>query len=426
MLSIVTRTLRLVAARWPVLLAWYLAGWLARYLFIELAAYFGATSALLGFLILPLAILSRLGSYIAMFLVLRGAMPAFQSVSDKDADAIDRTPRTDARQRVVDIFLVSILPFFAFYAAWQLLKDDTQEYASAALANVNFFAEGPAPTGNVLDLQLDAWTIAVIVVAFAGRFLIKRYSSKLPRWTNLVAVYLESVWVFLTLFLISNYTTTIQEWIGSRAAIQWYDAVKAAAFSLFAPFGWIWSGIEWAVTETGALILLPLAWLTLAGIVYGRALTKPTITYRPGHRVYTGVRDRVAALPSGVRSRLKDVGDDVTGRWRPLVNAFLLIWRAGVVPMALFVLGYTVIEAASGWLLFAGVRLIGPHDLNSWWMNFDDILVFVVGVILEPLRLCLIAAAYDFCLRKLEERREAADALPAAPPTAPAAPAAPA
>ncbi|MCS5720106.1 hypothetical protein N1027_18400 [Herbiconiux sp. CPCC 205763] len=427
MLSIVTRTLRLVAARWPVLLAWYLAGWLARYLFIELAAYFGATSALLGFLILPLAILARLGSYIAMFLVLRGSMPAFQSVSDKDADAIDRTPRTEARQRVVDIFLVSILPFFAFYAAWQLLKDDTQQYASAALANVNFFAEGPAPTGNVLDLQLDGWSIAVIIIAFAGRFLIKRYSAKLPRWTNLVAVYLESVWVFLTLFLISTYTTGIQEWIGSRAAIQWYETVKADVFSLFAPFGWIWNGIEWAINETGALVLLPLAWLTLAGIVYGRALAKPTIAYRPGHRYYTGVRDRVAALPNGVRRRLKDVGDDVTGRWRPLANAFLLIWRAGVVPMALFVLGYTVIEAASGWLLFAGVRLIGPHDLNSWWMNFDDILVFVVGVILEPVRLCLIAAAYDFCLRKLEERREAADAAgAAAAPGAAAAGAAPA
>jgi hypothetical protein len=421
-LSIVTRTLRLVAARWPVLLAWFLAGWLARYLLIEVAAYFGATSALLGFLILPLAILARLGSYIAMFLVLRGSMPAFQSVSDQGADAIDRTPRSEARQRVVDIFLVSILPFFAFYAAWQLLKEDTQAYATAALANVNPFADGPAPTANVLELQLDGWTIAVIVLAFVGRFLIKRYREKLPRWTNLVAVYLESVWVFLTLFLISTYTTGFQSWVSSRAAIQWYDDVKAAVFSVFAPLGWVWTGIEWAVTETGALILLPLAWLTLAGIVFGRALAKPTIAYRPEHRYYAGVRDRVAALPDGVRRRLKDVGDDVTGRWRPLANAFLLIWRAGVVPMGLFVLGYTVIEAASGWLLFAGVRLIGPHELNSWWMNFDDILIFVVAVILEPLRICLIAAAYDFCLRKLEERREAADAVPVSP-VSPAAPA---
>jgi hypothetical protein len=404
-LSIVTRTLRLVAARWPALVAWFLAGWLARYLLIELAAFFGASSALAGLLIMPLAILARLGSYIAMFLVLRDAMPAFQSVGGKGDDAIDRTTPSGRRQRVAEIFLVSILPFFAFYAAWKLLAQDTQQYAQAALANINPFAAGPAPTANVLDLQLDVATVAVIVVAFAGRFLLKRYSAKLPKWTNLIAVYLEAVWVYLTVLLISTYTAQFQEWVATRAATQWYESVKAAVFSVFAPLGWAWNGVEWAVNEAGALVLLPLAWLTLAGIVYGRALAQPTLGYRPSHRLYTGVRERLAALPGGVVRRAKDVGNDLTGRWRPLANAFLLIWRAGVVPMGVFVLAYTVLEAASTWLLLAGVRLIGPHDLHGWWMNFDDILVFVVNLVLEPLRVALIAAAYDFCLRKLEERR---------------------
>jgi hypothetical protein len=33
-------------------------------------------------------------------------------------------------------------------------------------------------------------------------------------------------------------------------------------------------------------------------------------------------------------------------------------------------------------------------------------LSFVVSVLVEPVRIALIAAAYDFCLRRLEERRE--------------------
>ncbi|MDO9398504.1 MAG: hypothetical protein Q7T71_18320 [Herbiconiux sp.] len=411
MLSVVSRTLRLVAARWPVLLAWFLAGWLARYLLIEVAAFFGATSALAGLLILPLAILARLGSYIAMFLCLRADMPAFQDARRAGVDAVDRTPAGKPRQRVAEIFLISILPFFAFYAAWQLLEDDVVDYASAALQNINPFTDDELPTGNVLDIAFDGWTVAAIVVAFVGRFLIKRYAEKLPKWTNLVAVYLESVWVFLTLFLISNYTSEFQGWIDTRAAAQWYESTKDDVFAFFAPIGWVWSGVEWLIAETGGLILLPLAWLTLAGIVFGRALTAPKIGFRPTHRIYTGVRQRVSALPAGVVRRAKDVGDDLLGRWRPLVSAFLLIWRAGVVPMGLFVLSYTVLEAAGNWLLLAGVRLIGPHDLHAWWMNFDDIMVFVVSVLLEPLRLCLIAAAYDFCLRRLEERREAADAV---------------
>ncbi|WP_291054071.1 hypothetical protein [Herbiconiux sp.] len=408
MLSVLTRTLRLVAARWPVLLAWFLAGWLVRYALIEVAAFAGASSALLGLLILPLAVLARLGSYIAMFLALRDDMPAFRRVDASGLGTLEQ-PAAGGRQRVSDIFLVSILPFFAFYAAWKLLGADVKSYAESALGNMNPFADGPSPTAAVLNLQLDAGTLATIVVAFSGRFLIKRYAKSLPKWTNLVAVYLEAVWVFLTLFLISNYTAGFQAWVSSRAAIQWYEQLKAAAFAVFAPFGWLWNGVEWAINEAGALMLFPLAWLTLAGIVYGRALTTPKIAYRPTHRYYTGVRDRVVALPNGVRTRLKDVGADLTDRWRPLAGAVLLIWRAGVVPMGLFVLAYTVLDAAGTWLLLAGVRLIGPHDLYGWWMNFDDILVFVVSVLLEPLRLCLIAAAYDFCLRRLEERREAAD-----------------
>ena len=81
MFSIVTSTLRLAASRWPVLLALYLAGWLARYLVIEVAALVGTTDALTAFLIMPVAILARLASFIGMFLVLRPGMPAFDDLA---------------------------------------------------------------------------------------------------------------------------------------------------------------------------------------------------------------------------------------------------------------------------------------------------------------------------------------------------------
>ncbi|RFA21035.1 hypothetical protein [Subtercola boreus] len=412
MFSILTRTLRLVAARWPQLLAWYLTGWLARYLLIELAAFFGATSALMGLLLMPLAILARLGSYIAMFLVLRPALPGFVSLRDKGEDAVDRTTAGTAdapRQRLYDILLVSILPFFAFYAAWQLLKDDTQAYAQAALKNIDFFA-GSAPN-SVLSIEFSPVSVGVIVLAFAGRFLIKRYSDRLPRWTNLVAVYLEAVWVYLTLFLITNYQQGFQTWLADRQAMRWLDDTRQAIVGVFAPFETIYNAVQWAINETGGLVLLPLAWLTLAGIVYGRALAAPRVRLRePRNRLYTGARTRFNALPPAVSNRLKDLGADWAGRWRPFADALLLIWRAGVVPMGIFILGYTVLESASAWLDFAAVRIIGPHDLGSWWMNFDQILSFVVDVIVEPLRLCLVAAAYNFCLVKLEERREVAAA----------------
>ena len=414
MFSIITQTLRLVAARWPVLLAWYLAGWLGRYLLIEVAATFGATSALVGLLIMPLAVLARLASFIGMFLVLRSAMPSFSDLKERGLDDVDRTTETRGRaSRVYDIFLVSILPFFAFYAAWQFLGQDTIAYAQSALSKINPFADDYEPGGAVFDLRFDWVSATVIVLAFTGRYLIKKHQPKLPKWAPIIAVYLEAVWVYLTVFLISNSRAEVDNWIQSRAAVEWYENLRADLTAAVAPIGWAWSGVEWVVAEAGGLLLLPLAWLALAGIVYGRALAAEPVVLRPRGRYYDSARSRYAALPSAVTRRFTDIGSDFLGRFKPLGNALVLIWRAGVVPMGVFVLAYTVLEAATDWGFLAGVQLIGAHDLQSWWMNIDKILGFGIDALIEPLRICLIAAGYDFCLRKLEERREAAAVSPA-------------
>jgi hypothetical protein len=424
-LSILVQTLRLAAARWPVLLAWYLAGWLTRYLVIELASTLGSQNALLGFLVMPLATLARLASFIGMFLALRGVMPSFSDMKDRGVDAIDRTTDEPAKPgRVYDILLVSILPFFAFYAAWKFLAEDVAQYSERSLEKIDFFS-GDGAAGAVLNLQADALTISIIVLAFVGRFLLKRYQEMLPRWTSLVTVYLEAVWVYLTLSVIGQYSAKWDAWVSSRAAVAAVADVKTAVSSWFAPLGWVWSGVEWIIAEAGGLMLLPLAWLALAGVVFGRALAAGAIAYRPSNRYYVGVRSRVTALPQGVLRRLGDVGGDFVERWKPLANALVLMWRAGVVPLGLYVLAYTAIEAASAWAFLGVIQVVGPHELGRWWMNLASIYSFGIDSLIEPLRICLVAAGYDFCLRRLEERREAvgraagASASPDRPVTAP-------
>jgi hypothetical protein len=400
-------------------LACYLAGWLGRYLIIEVAAFFGSTDALVAFLIMPLAILARLASFIAMFLVLRPGMPAFVELAATGADSIDRTtePVPKPRPSLQDLFLASILPFFAFYAAWQFLHEDTLQYAAAALEKINPFADVDNSAG-VLNLQLTWASGAAIVIAFTGRYLLKRYSSRLPRWTAVVTVYLEAVWVYLTLFLISSYRADVDSWFASRKASYWVMDLRSTVGEFFAPIGLAWDGVAWAIGEAGALVLLPVAWLALAGIVYGRALTSlPLVIRVPKNQYVQGVATRYARVPKGVSRRFADVGGDFVSRWKPLANALTLVWRAGVVPMGIFVLAYTVLEAAAGWLAFGAIRLVGPHDLEQWWMNVDGSLIFAIDVVLEPLRVCLIAAAYDYCLRRLGERREAVAV--AADPVAP-------
>jgi len=211
---------------------------------IEVAAFAGTTDALVAFLIMPIAILARLASFIAMFLVLRAGMPAFGHLAANGEDAIDRTtdPAEKTAPSLQDLFLASILPFFAFYAAWQFLQEDTLQYAASALAKINPFADEDNSAG-VLNLQLTWASGAAILIAFTGRYLLKRYSDRLPRWTAIVTVYLEAVWVYLTLFLISVYRGDVDSWIANRAAVHWVADLRQTVGDVFAPLGVVWDAI---------------------------------------------------------------------------------------------------------------------------------------------------------------------------------------
>jgi hypothetical protein len=411
-LSTLTETLRLLGRRWPQLLAWFLAGWLARYLLIELAAYAASTFALAGLLIMPLAILARLVSFVAMFLVLRDDMPSLRRV------AADPLPQTGAERRAafLDAVLVSILPFFAFYYAWGLLKADMDEYARRAIDVYTFHA------GEFLDpdrlsytemseLRFDILTVGIIVLAFAGRWALKRWRANLPKWTSIVGVYLEAVWVFMSVFLISGLLGSFSSWVESRQAMVWLADAREWLAQFAAPLAWIWDAVLWAVGEVGGLILQPLAWLAIAGVIYGRAVAARRVALPIGERA-DAVRLRYSKISTRVRRRLGDFWVDLTGRFRPIGRAFALIWQAGAIPMGVFILSYTVVIALQGWLSWGLTRVIGPHDLDDFWLLIDSLLVLTVAVLTEPLRIAVVAAAYDHALGALAPREQAMQEAP--------------
>ena len=112
--GMLTTTVRTLAHSWPALLAWFLAGWTARLLILRFAGWVGNDLPLLGQLILPLAVIARLASYVAMFLVLRDALP---NAGQSDAAA----PRESFLRRWGTAISAAILPFFVIYAAWGMV-----------------------------------------------------------------------------------------------------------------------------------------------------------------------------------------------------------------------------------------------------------------------------------------------------------------
>ncbi|MGZ8804290.1 MAG: hypothetical protein ACXWZG_03185 [Microbacterium sp.] len=391
---------QLLWRHWPALFALYLAGTLGRYVALEVAGFVGAYSAIGGALLFPLAILARLVALVAMLLVLRDGMVQLGVLAPIP------TGRTERRRVFVDALLAGILPFVAFYAAWGYLREDAAAYFSRLLeVNTGLIAEevlgGAERAGDaaVGELSFGPITIAIILAAFAGRWLWKRYRARLPKPLAAIAVYLEVLWVYLSVTLIADALNLVTAWVQSRQAIMWLGDLREWVGAQLAPVAWAWDAVEWLLGEVGGIVLLPIAWLTIAGVIYGQAVAPQTA--RLGGAVVTRARARLDTLPSRLRARLRDVWSDLMSRFQPIGRALLLMWRAGPVLIGSYILLFTVLLALDAALELGISRVIGPQELGGFWMVNAPLIFLLVPLMIEPLRVVLVAAAYDAVIGRL-------------------------
>ncbi|MDR6866805.1 hypothetical protein J2Y69_001404 [Microbacterium resistens] len=403
MLTVLASTGRVLRMHWPALVAWFLGGILARYAGIQLAGLVGAHWSIGGLLLLPLGVVARLVSFVGMFLVVRDGLRELSLIAPAPEDARER------RAAFLQALLSGILPFFAVYAAWGMLRSDYEDYLMRALQVQHGIVWGALAAGEEVHVDdaggpgLGVWTFVVIVVAFGLRWAWKRWQKRLPRASALVAVYLEAVWVFFFVWTLRDLIGILSEWVSHRAAIVWVEDFRAWIGERLAVLGWIWDGIGWALGEAGGILLQPLAWLTVAGVVYGQAIAaeRPTLDLGRGRRYIDLARKRYSAAPGWARKRLGDLRDEVLSRFRPIGRSILLMWRAGPVVIATYVLLYTVALALSALVRIALIRLVGPHDIATFWAIADAVLFLAIPLIVEPIRVSVVAAGYDATLGAL-------------------------
>jgi len=392
--AVISMTGRLLVAHWPALLAWYLVGTIGRCVGVEVAGFVGGYTAIGGILLLPLAILAKLVSVVAMFLVLRDGMPRLGVIAPPP---VDRAARRVAFRNAL---LSAVLPFMAVYAALGFLRDDVAAYLDAALTvqfgrNLMASVTGVAvdTSGTVTQLAWEPWTVAVTVLAFTGRWAWKRWRTSLPNWTSVVATYLEGLWVFLATYFVGEALGYVTGWIDSRQAIAWLADARAWVGGWFAPLGWTADAALWIVGQAGVVMLLPLAWLTIAGVIYGQAVSPQGVKWQGP--LATRARTRYGAVPERLRRRLNDIGGGMGSRVRPIWQAIVLMWRSGPILVGGYVLLYALLLFGEGWLRIGITRMVGPHDFASYWLVFGALLLTLVPLVIEPLRTVLVAGAYD-------------------------------
>lgn len=396
MFDILRATGRVLWMHWPALLAWFLGATLARQLLLEAAGIVGGHSATWGLLILPLAVLARLIGFVGMFLVVRDGLRTLQSISPLPASARER------RADFMATLLASVLPFFAVYTAQKELNVDVIAYANRALEERlgQIGSEDyDATSGDVvLNLTFNVWTILIIVLAVAGRLAWNRWGDRMPKASALLALYLEVVWVFFSLLLLMQAVDAGVVWLGTRVFTVWVADLRTWIAGQFVPLEWMLQGLDWLFEHAGRVILEPLVWLAVAGVVYGQAIAsgRLRVQARLGERVRAGV-DRV---PAAVRDRVASLTTELRSRAVVMGQALLLLWRSGPIVIASYLLLYSVAKAIEPVLGFALVRLIGPHEL-TFWFGVTTTLTLIPMVIAEPIRVSVIAAAYDTSLHAL-------------------------
>ena len=405
---------------WPQLAALSLVGLLARRGVIELAAWAGWDNELWASLIMPFAGLARLGSFVAMFLALRPAIPALAAL-----------PQGSARR--IDIFSTVIVPFFAIYLAWQLFAEDWLAFEVAALGyRMGARMSSPEPTELHPDI-LPGGTVTVVLIfaALVVRYVLGRFKDRFPRWMIAVRVYVDALWVFLTLSFAASRDVTLflkpTEWFAERRIVVWFNDTRSELFSHFLPLETAWDAAMSVLRTVFGGATIPLLWLAVAGIIYG--VTMPD--WRGAARRLAGDRadrvfDRAAVTEKRVRARWSGISEsrreDIRGWARRKMGNFgtiadsaRLILHGGVLALSLYVLGYLGLawldmagsfyrpEVRVGYLFRGAAWLLGPHPL-AFWDGVRPTLILISHLIIEPLRVCLIASTVAYCLEHVRER----------------------
>ncbi|SDD33731.1 hypothetical protein SAMN04488581_2065 [Mycolicibacterium neoaurum] len=402
----------------PQLVACYLVGYLGRVGAIEWAAWAGYDNYVWASLIMPLAGMARLGSYVAMFLVIRPGIPALAGLA-----------RRPARQ--IDIFATIIVPFFAIYLAWQMFREDWLSFEYRAMeyrAGAAMMSPDSSPTLHPSMLPVGSVTLVIIGLALVARFALGRLKDRTPTWLLPVQVYLDTLWVFLALTYSASQGLTLlinpSAWIAERRIIVWFNDTRESLFSHVQFLQKMWDAVMWAISTVFGGAAVPLIWLAVACIVYGataKADWRAEAARIGGARVDRWMRRAETRrtqlstgwkrVPGKVRTEVRNQLTGQIGKFKPITDSAHVIAAGGLLALSIYVLGYLGLawldmagsfyraQLGPGYLFRGMAWLIGPHDIGFWFATWD-VMALISHSIIEPLRICLVACALAWCVQR--------------------------
>ena len=139
------------------------------------------------------------------------------------------------------------------------------------------------------------------------------------------------------------------------------------------------------------------------------------------------VRERWAKLPGSLRDKLREWVRLRLGNFSHIADSARLILHGGILALSLYIFGYLGLawldmsgsfyrpEMSNGYLFRFVAWLLGPHQI-PFWLGFSDTIELASHLIIEPLRVCLIASTVAYCLEQVQPREPTTAAAPASDP----------
>ena len=374
----VLRTLISVFVRhWPVLFAISFAGLGARAFLDYGAARLNHVNGIVSLLVFILVPITTMAAMIAMLRVLRRSLPWLATIAE--------TP--EGGRRLLDAIGSVLIPFLAVYASYGYLQADRSQYYYGT------WIADPTSSVGVPD-RLTAVLVVAILAAIGLRWVLGRWSWAVSRpWMGIVRAYLEIVWIAIVASVFEPLGQAGWSWLTDRRAVHWAVAATDRAGHIGQPVHQVLEWFGGLLGSADTVIAVPIAWLTVGAIVYGREIVV---------RDTTGIDTRLAGkvgrrlrLPRFIRRLTEPVRDGLRERFGPLVDGLRVLTRVGLASMVVFCLLFLLAQTTAVWLFELERALIGPRDLFDFWMPISGPLSVVNDAIETVLLVCLLAAAAD-------------------------------
>lgn len=403
---------------WPQLMALVAAGVLAHGLLMWLAVHTGFANHLAGVAVLTLVALSQLVVTVAMFLVVLPGLPALRAAQQAACAGEDSARAGMAR--LAHIITVALLPFFAYYAAWGFLGNTVRQYSRLAI-----HLDPLGTHGNVLDALDSRWLLVSVAVSWLVRriALRARDRTRQPGW-QLLVVLCETNWILVGLYVISRWKDQAWQWL--LAQRDW-SAVLDFWQRLLTPLANAWSAgmvpaeaeaVGWGATLVNLFFyaLLPVVWLVMVALIYGYDVREDAELRRVRRLERLG--QRYQSVPRFLRDFVEHFIGGYRRRYLPLANGVRLAFHSGAVLLVTLIVGYRLIDWGAAWLWYGAARLIGPYPLDAWQILGDALSVLFgspfrdssTGLLIEPLRICFLAAVLECAFSPWQARRAASPA----------------